>query len=538
MSAPGSDDEAVRNRLLRRADWRFLLPSPSPAKAICFSGGLLADAVKAVSEVTVDPEYGLGGDCDLAVAVDPDPTTLRAAWAALRPGGSCYTEWFSFRARSRSTIGSRLQAAGFDDVTYYCVVTGPTQEGKGLWIPLEPLGALGYFLRHVSTAKRLKSLVTWILTQMRWHLASFVPVLLPRPVCAIARKPATAGACSSRRCPDTTIGRGPLTQLILDRWREWDFGPTPIRLSWLLWADGLRSRSKVVAFVFPDSDQRPRLTIKMPRIPESVPGLANEAATLKMLAKRPEVARGLAKLLFLERLTGTVMLGQTVLNGQRLDSVIHYGNYRTVALAATAWLVSLAGHVSPSPVTGWWDRLAGSVLDRFEFAFGSVFDRRMFEDTRNIVRTLGALPIVCEHRDFNQFNILQSPSRELAVLDWESSVLEGLPALDLMYFLTCVPVFSLNASSDPDDVRRAYRASVDPSTAAGAVTAECLDVYARRLGLDPSNFHALRVLVWLIHSCSEYEKLVFDLGRRPEPEVLKRGVFVTLWEEELRSSGR
>ena len=34
--------------------------------------------------------------------------------------------------------------------------------------------------------------------------------------------------------------------------------------------------------------------------------------------------------------------------------------------------------------------------------------------------------------------------------------------------------------------------------------------------------------------CAEYERLAFDLGHRPEPDILKRGVFATLWEEELR----
>ena len=76
--------EQTRNGLLRRVDWRFLLPNPSPAKTVCFATGALADAVALISDVVVTGGDGLTADCDLAVTVDPDETTLRAAWAALR----------------------------------------------------------------------------------------------------------------------------------------------------------------------------------------------------------------------------------------------------------------------------------------------------------------------------------------------------------------------------------------------------------------------------------------------------------------------
>src|SRR5437868_4642195 len=87
--------EAQRNGLLRRTDGRFLRPGPRPRRSICFAEGRLAQAVAAISDEVVEPDNGPPGECDLAVAVDPDAATLRAAWSALRPGGTYYGEYYS-----------------------------------------------------------------------------------------------------------------------------------------------------------------------------------------------------------------------------------------------------------------------------------------------------------------------------------------------------------------------------------------------------------------------------------------------------------
>ena len=84
--------EEVRNRLLRRVDWRFLLPTPQPTKSICFANGLLSRAVRLISDRMADDRLDPIDNYDLAVAVNPNHATLRKGWTALRPGGSCYTE--------------------------------------------------------------------------------------------------------------------------------------------------------------------------------------------------------------------------------------------------------------------------------------------------------------------------------------------------------------------------------------------------------------------------------------------------------------
>jgi len=142
-------------------------------------------------------------------------------------------------------------------------------------------------------------------------------------------------------------------------------------------------------------------------------------------------------------------------------------------------------------------------------------------------------PLVCEHRDFSPWNIIRTPTDELAVLDWEGAELEGFPALDLLYFLAHLG-FYLDGAYSSGRYRESYRASLDPSTFAGSVRAEALARYQRALGLDQALLAPLSVFVWLVHARSEYQRLVADATTLlVEPERLRRAGFVALWEEEL-----
>ena len=75
--------ERELNERLRRADWRFLLPSPRPRRVLCRASGSLARAVEGIAGEVVTAGQG----CDLAVAEAPDAATLAELHASLRPGG-------------------------------------------------------------------------------------------------------------------------------------------------------------------------------------------------------------------------------------------------------------------------------------------------------------------------------------------------------------------------------------------------------------------------------------------------------------------
>jgi hypothetical protein len=108
--------------------------------------------------------------------------------------------------------------------------------------------------------------------------------------------------------------------------------------------------------------------------------------------------------------------------------------------------------------------------------------------------------------------------------------------MDLIYFLSYL-AFYLDSVWTSGRFCQSYRTGLDPSTFTGAVQQECLSRYASQTGIDPSVLRPLRLLVWVIHSRSEYLRYAADEAGKPKPETLRRSLFIQLWEEELRHGG-
>jgi len=105
-----------------------------------------------------------------------------------------------------------------------------------------------------------------------------------------------------------------------------------------------------------------------------------------------------------------------------------------------------------------------------------------------------------EHRDVAPWNLVAAEAGGIGVLDWESSEPEGLPLLDLVYFLE--------------------QAGVEPH-----VRERCIERYCAALSLPLETVTPLRALCWIVHARSE--------RRRLEVSQLAGSSFVRLLRAEL-----
>lgn len=527
--------EAARNRLLRRVDWRFLLPNPWPERSICFSGGELGEAVAAISHYSTcgaTPallaaewhEEQLLGSYDLAVMSDPDAETIATAWAALRPGGVCYGEWSGLRAGNVRSAQRALQMAGFGELRAYW--PWPSGAAPSVWLPLQSKAGL-----RVWRALRMPSgkLLQRLAQRAKWTALWLAAALDVLPTISVIGYK-----------PDALADRGAMIAEEALGWVAGDEPPQPGSADCLLLTGGMRSINKVVGVVIGKQGDG-RCVVKLARVPESNAALRREAATLAAVhALTPGGLTGAPKVLFVRDWQGGVALGESLHVGQPMWQKLTHDNYQWWAFKSADWLAQLAENRPPAPRRVWWNRLVATRLVEFEAAFGDVVAAGLMPWCRQVLDQLGDLPLVCEQRDFAPWNVLAGRNEELIVLDWESAELQGLPGTDLIYFLTHLAFFEAQVSIhrgavDGKAARAVYRATWDELTPLGRMTQAAFMRYADRCGLDRAVLLPLRLLTWLIHTASEMEHLAADAGgARPSAPVRRESLFLGLLEEEYR----
>ncbi len=513
--------EQELNPRLRRADWRFLLSTPRPNRALCRAGQALTDAVASIAHELVSTSSGR--DCDLVVAEDPDARMLLELHGALRPGGACYTEWRHHHGGVRR-VERALRAAGFTDVT--CYRTWPSSAALPVyWIPIGASGAAKY----VRSRQRLRGgRVRRLVDGARQRLVDLVMGKYGSPIHAIAHRPA----------PDLLNNDRDQVAWLRARWQQLGLGTPPERLSALLVTGGPRSVSKVVLLAFAEPSPLPAVAVKAPRVEAAASGLRREGAVLAGLAlRRGDSIPGTPGLLFSREIDGVPLIGETALSGQPLDRLLSRRNFRPWSIKVTDWLAELARGSTSLPAAHWRETIVEPMLAQFADRFGRVVDQGLVREAEGILRTLGPLPAVPEQRDFGPWNLLVTPGSELAVLDWESGEVEGLPGLDLLYYLA-YGSFNVDGAHDRDSRLASYQRSLDPTTRTGAVRRECIENYIRITGVEPADLGPLRVLLWLIHAQSDFRHAEADAGGAPTSNVLGRSFFIRLWEQEVRLVSR
>jgi len=360
-----------------------------------------------------------------------------------------------------------------------------------------------------------------------WSVANWLPVAVP--ISVLARKPARSGDLTAQLdAPKGDFQRELRRALAAQR-------PPGARDGreepWVLLTPGTHVLNKIVLLAIAPNGTVD-FVVKVPRTVASDRAVMREATVLEAVHAILGDVSGIPRVLCAGLCAGIAIVAETALSGVPVSQLARHGDCRALGMQSVTWQAKLVHGRASSADGSWWRRLVEPILTFVEGPLAALADPDSIRATKAALVGLRPLPIACEQRDFSPWNVLVTPEGDLAVLDWESGEPHGLPALDLIYFLTYLAACRDGAPTI-ERVRHVHRSTLDPTTASGTITAECLRRYAELVGMDLSSLWPLRLMCWLVHARSEFGRLEQVLGRRPDSSALRDSLFVALWQQEL-----
>jgi len=508
--SPAALAERERNRVLRRADWRYLLPDPAPRRALCLAGPALREACSVVAaEVDDSPKPGVR--YDLAVAEDPDAATLRTIAEVLDPAGASYLEWSSRAPGAAPRARRAVEEAGLRVMSSHR--PWPSVDNCRVWVPTHGAAARWWW----RTAVRA--------TDVRLH----------RLRAAVGALQSRFGAHGRFAVIVRAVDAASEPRLLALAREQGAWSHAPRWASLLLLTPGERSVGKVILLPFAAA-RTPVVAIKTARIADAARGLEREADLLDAVhAQHGGELPGAPRVLFRARALETTVVGESALTGVPLLARLDTRRYASIAQRVADWLARLAAPGVNGPRRSVWEQLARPALERFASEFGALLDASELARTREILTTLGELPVVVEQRDFSPWNVFDSRPG-LIVLDWESGVRDGAPLLDLIYFVTHAAYY-LEGAWVSGRFADAYRAAWSRDTTIGRVNHACVERYRARFSIPDDALPALRLLAWMIHAHSDWVHRRDDAGGPPSAESLRDSRFLLLFRAELGMIG-
>ena len=440
------------------------------------------------------------GDSDFNPAALPESrrnaALRRMDWRFLLPEGELLSRWRLPRPGAARRARRRFEAEGFEDVRVYWAGPLPHRLPQ-FWVPLDSPEAVQYLLASRRSGSAGGTVLRWL-----WGLARSAGLLAPLYVVG-------------RRGGEPKPGAVPLSP------------SQPL----LLLTGGHRSINKAVGLSFEAGRERPSAAVKFARVAEAEPGLEREAAALRQLGEGRPALAGAPRVLGAGTRDGRLGVVEEMVEGESMLGRLTTGNFEDLALRVTRLLVELG--TGEDRRSGRLDELREDYLARFENDFGAAVAPDLLARARVLLDELDDLPPAFEHRDCSPWNVLLAPDGDPLLLDWESAEPEGLPGMDLVYFLAnCA--FVLDRAIESGRTRESYARLLDRSTTHGRVAERAVGEYCSGVGITTGDYRRLRLLCWIVHSRSDYRHLQLEAPGRPSTDALRDTMFLGLVEEELR----
>ena len=275
------------------------------------------------------------------------------------------------------------------------------------------------------------------------------------------------------------------------------FGALP-HLSSIMVTPRFRASAHVIFFILAKGGADLLLVVKIPRLPGDTRHLDREVANLRLVhTARTGGFDSIPRVVAYEDYEDSRLLIETALAGQTMSPTLVRRQPKACIQTVLAWLIELhlATAKCSDDVANWYTCLAERPLDRFETAFPlDAEETRLISRTRQLAAPLhdARVPLVFEHGDLSSPNILLQQDGRPGIVDWELAEPQGLPAVDLFFFLTYVALAQQRARKLRDDLAAFHQAFFGST----AWARPHLVRYAERLQLPPRMLRALFVLCW------------------------------------------
>lgn len=257
-----------------------------------------------------------------------------------------------------------------------------------------------------------------------------------------------------------------------------------------------RASSHVVFLVLAHGRPDPVLVAKTPRLAGASASIEREVANLRAVQSlRAGGFDSIPRVVAFEEYGERPLLVETALVGRSMDPATVRQHRASCCDAMAGWLAEVQRPDPQADTTNWFERLVEHPLRFFAESFPlSDAEARMVERTRELIAPLRgrALPLVVEHGDLSNPNILLLKRGGIGVVDWELADPHGLPTCDLFFFLTYATFAAHNARTN-DEYLAAFRAAFFGPAAWARPYALA---YAERLDLDPELLTPLFTACW------------------------------------------
>ena len=499
----------------RQGNWRFLLPGLPPKQTVCFANSALTPTVKSISESIIDFKHVRADSCDLAVAKDPSQETIELAWSSLKEEGSCYFEYS--RPIDPSAIALGVSRAGFEDVRLYLALP-QDKSSVQTWIPLDSSSAIAHFLSFgVNSSNGFRRLILKIHEQaFQW----FTPVFINFPwlIYPSRHKPIIVAI---GRKPKQNISQLPLEHnlSLLERiFSYFDRQGICSRQVSILMKVEQTSTDQAILSVFIENKTTPQLLVKVALGDWEDMYFDREVELLKTLEQKFTRIPNIPKVVFEGRYGGYRTQAQTFISGIPLTKIINLRNFDVMADTITDWLILLAKQTKDDVLVNRSHSIENILADLAPSISTEDADILLATTARSL-EDLNLPFQVVQHRDFGPWNIHIDKDNKIGVIDWAEAIINGVPGIDLIYFLT---MLSLQVEQNkPFQLQVVYTRLLNPKTSRNVFN-RCLERYLTELNISKSLIPQLRLLTWVIHTYLE-----------PKDKRVA-STFFSLWQEEIR----